>query len=60
MEGNLRLDYEPEWNIMRYLVPEVFDSIRDELFIYLDALPLLGCLAFHRRGDRRFGGTIIG
>jgi hypothetical protein len=39
MEGNLCLDYEPEWDIMRYLVPEVFDAvIRDEL-IYLDVLP---------------------
>jgi hypothetical protein len=39
MEGNLCLDSEPEWEIMRYLVPEVFDArIRDEL-IYLDALP---------------------
>ena len=38
-EGNLCLDFEPEWEIMRYLVPEVFDPvIRDELE-YLDALP---------------------
>jgi hypothetical protein len=40
MEGNLCLDFEPEWDIMRHLVPEVFDPhIRDEL-VYLNALPV--------------------
>jgi hypothetical protein len=39
VEGNLCLDYEPEWDIVRYLVPEVFNPlIRDEL-VYLDVLP---------------------
>jgi hypothetical protein len=39
MEGNLCLSHEPEWDIMSYLVPEVFHRvIRDEL-VYLEALP---------------------
>lgn len=43
MDGNLCLDFEPEWDIMRHLVPEVFDPVtRDEL-IYLDALPEWAC-----------------
>jgi hypothetical protein len=38
-EGNLCLMGEPEWQIMAYLVPEVFDRITREELNYFDALP---------------------
>ncbi|WP_448044368.1 competence protein CoiA family protein [Bradyrhizobium liaoningense] len=39
MEGNLSLSDDPEWAIMRHLVPEVFDPLVREELIYLQALP---------------------
>ncbi|MFH1346275.1 MAG: hypothetical protein ABIL01_34490 [Pseudomonadota bacterium] len=39
MEGNLSLSDDPEWEIMRLLVPEVFDPLVREELIYLTALP---------------------
>jgi hypothetical protein len=39
MEGNLSLSDDPEWAIMRLLVPEVFDPLVREELIYLRALP---------------------
>lgn len=37
-EGNLCLEGEPEWKVLAYLVPEIFDRITRAELIYLDAL----------------------
>ncbi|MEN6544283.1 hypothetical protein [Parvibaculum sp.] len=39
VEGNLCLRDEPEWRIMSYLIPEVFDPLMREELLYLGALP---------------------
>ena len=39
MEGNLCLDGEPEWDIVRYLLPEVFDPVIRQEMKYLGVLP---------------------
>ncbi|MCL4853292.1 MAG: hypothetical protein KJZ78_18190 [Bryobacteraceae bacterium] len=39
MEGNLSLSDDPEWAIMRFLVPEALDPLVREELIYLRALP---------------------
>jgi hypothetical protein len=39
MEGNLVLDYEPEWSVIAHLVPEIFDPRTRELLAYFSSLP---------------------
>jgi hypothetical protein len=39
MDGNLVLEHEPEWSIIAYLVPEIFDPRVREQLRYLAALP---------------------
>ena len=43
VEGNLCLESGPEWQIMAYLVPEVFDRITREELDYFESLPAWAC-----------------
>ena len=38
-DGNLCLEDEPEWDIMRHLIPEIFDPIVRNELLYLSSLP---------------------
>lgn len=47
MEGSLCLEGEPEWEVMAYLIPEVFDRVTREELVYLGALPAWAVVAAH-------------